>query len=290
MKNLLSSTEKQETLLFEIYPLGQRMQNGDLPNPIQCGVHECKIVWITNGAGRYESGLAITSLLCGHLFCLHHARQRIITDQDVEGIVISFSDRLLSMGEIGFDLAGHANLYKLFSKSGGLLIKGKLETDLTDLVARMRKENADAGLFSIEVLTRYLKIFFIYLTREFNHTFQPVAPTRAMEYADRFMAMLEQNFRTRKMVSDYANCLFVTPNYLNEVVKKVTGYAASHHIRQRILAEAKRMALCSDHNMKEIAYMLGFEDCAHFSKFFKVLTGNNFTEFKRQRPSIGLAV
>jgi len=44
-----------------------------------------------------------------------------------------------------------------------------------------------------------------------------------------------------------------------------------------------RLAVYSDVCMKEIAYLLGFSDTAHFSKFFKKSTGMNFSEFKRNK-------
>ena len=81
-------------------------------------------------------------------------------------------------------------------------------------------------------------------------------------------------------MSGYAAQLFVTANYLNKIVKKCTGFSAGHHIRQRVVLEAKRMARYSDTNMKEIAYDLGFLDSAHFSKFFKSGAGSNFSDFK----------
>jgi YesN/AraC family two-component response regulator len=67
------------------------------------------------------------------------------------------------------------------------------------------------------------------------------------------------------------------------IVKRHTRQPAGYHIRQRIVQEAKRLALYSDVCMKEIAYLLGFSDTAHFSKFFKKSTGINFSEFKRRR-------
>ena len=83
------------------------------------------------------------------------------------------------------------------------------------------------------------------------------------------------------MVSDYAGQLCVTPNYLNRTVKKVTGFTASHHIQQQIILEAKRKAIYSSVSMKEVAYYLGFDNLAHFSKFFKNNCGMNFTDFKK---------
>ena len=84
------------------------------------------------------------------------------------------------------------------------------------------------------------------------------------------------------MVADYACQLFITPNYLNEIVKKTTDYSAGYHIRQRIALEAKRQAMYSPLSIKEVAYYLGFTDTAHFSKFFKNTTGKNFSDFKKE--------
>jgi AraC-like DNA-binding protein len=68
---------------------------------------------------------------------------------------------------------------------------------------------------------------------------------------------------------------------LNRIVKKLSGFPVSYHIQQQIVLEAKRLAHYSDRSMKEIAYMLGFEDLAHFSKFFKNNSGMNFSNFKK---------
>ena len=83
------------------------------------------------------------------------------------------------------------------------------------------------------------------------------------------------------MVKEYADMLAVTPNYLNEMVKEVSGFTASHHIQQRIILEAKRKVIFEGDSLKEIAYGLGFWDPAHFSKFFKNSSGVNFTDFKK---------
>ena len=63
--------------------------------------------------------------------------------------------------------------------------------------------------------------------------------------------------------------------------KKITGSTASHHIQQQIILEAKRQAMYFSTSMKQIAYNLGFDNIAHFSKFFKHNCGMNFTDFKR---------
>jgi AraC-like DNA-binding protein len=52
-------------------------------------------------------------------------------------------------------------------------------------------------------------------------------------------------------------------------------------IQDRIISEAKKLFYYTDKSAKEIAYELGFEDSAHFSRFFKNVTGQNISEFKK---------
>ena len=42
---------------------------------------------------------------------------------------------------------------------------------------------------------------------------------------------------------DYADALAVTTNYLNETLKTVSGFTTSYHIHQRVILEAKRLAV-----------------------------------------------
>jgi YesN/AraC family two-component response regulator len=101
------------------------------------------------------------------------------------------------------------------------------------------------------------------------------------EVVSQFMEHLNKHFVTKKLVSDYADDLCISPNYLNTIIKKVTGFPVSHHIQQCIIREAKCRALQSGAMMKEIAYDLGFNDLAHFSKFFKNYSGTSFSSFMK---------
>jgi AraC-like DNA-binding protein len=46
--------------------------------------------------------------------------------------------------------------------------------------------------------------------------------------------------------------------------------------------EAKRMGIHTDLTSKEIAFSLGFDDPAHFSKFYKNITGSSFSDFRAE--------
>ena len=290
MKISHNTTNPLNGTVIEIHPVEKWIEDRDYSNEIYCSSNNYNIVWLQSGTGIFNNGVVTSPIHQGFIFCLTDVQHKIVVDANATGFVISFSKILLATGELEFDLSCQANLFKRFAKVEGLPITSPLEADLMEVAARMMKENTNCWVFKIEMLKRYLKIFLVYLIREFENDLQPVAQTRKTEHVDRFIDLLEQHFRTKKMVSDYADTLYVTPNYLNEIVKNTTGYPASYHIRQRIITEAKKMALCSDNNMKEIAYSLGFLDTAHFSKFFKTGAGGSFSDYKKQRLTIGVAV
>lgn len=95
-----------------------------------------------------------------------------------------------------------------------------------------------------------------------------------------FLDRVESNHRKAHQVQHYADVLNMTPGYLNELIKSYTGRTAKEVITDRLLLEAKREALFSDKTSKEVAFELGFDDPAHFSKFFKSGTGNTFMAYR----------
>ncbi|SFO88204.1 AraC-type DNA-binding protein [Chitinophaga sp. YR627] len=96
----------------------------------------------------------------------------------------------------------------------------------------------------------------------------------------RYKQLIIAQCRTLKQVKAYASLLNITPLYLNEVVKEITGFPASYWINQEILLEAKRLLYYTPLDVKEIAFDLGYEDHAYFSRFFRKNTGMTPTEFR----------
>jgi AraC family transcriptional activator of pobA len=241
-----------------------------------------EFLWIDKGSGTYFLDLLKSDIAEG---CVCFARpgqvHQLIETEPVEGFMITFSEAFLGDGETEFDLFYHARHFQVFDGLASSRISRELTVALKEIIEKMRKEQAGELAFKQEVLRRYLKIFLLYLARLIEQNEQPTLPVRQTALVERFITLVNQHYLQKKMVADYAGELAVTPNYLNDMVKQVTGYTAGHHIRQRIIMEIKRQAIYTQASMKEIAYSLGFFDPAHFSKYFKNITGENFTDFKR---------
>ena len=67
------------------------------------------------------------------------------------------------------------------------------------------------------------------------------AGSQRYQIATRFKQFVKQHYKELKQVLQYAELLNITPLYLNEAIKDITGFPASHWIQQEIVLEAKRL-------------------------------------------------
>jgi AraC family transcriptional activator of pobA len=241
-----------------------------------------EMIWLMKGQSTLYADTQEYAVESNSIFLLKpNEAHQFQTQPEMEGFVLSFTDSFFSGGEYDFDLANHTSLCQLFTERRTISVSYEIEEDMKEIMLKMIKEFENQYSNRMELLKRYFKIFLIYLTRTLEENLQSTEQSRETELVKKFMELLDKNFKEKKMVAEYAAQLLVTANYLNRIVKKITGSSAGHQIRQRIVLEAKRMGRYSDAGMKEIAYDLGFLDSAHFSRFFKTFGGINFSEFKR---------
>jgi len=117
-----------------------------------------------------------------------------------------------------------------------------------------------------------------YLFRAFE-TVKKQFPTAELICVGRY----KTDFRKERLLGFYADKLAMTPDRLNDIVKRATGVTAGHLIRQRVLTEAKRQLVFTSQPIHEIAYDLAFSDPSHFARFFRKQTGTTPHEFREGR-------
>lgn len=104
---------------------------------------------------------------------------------------------------------------------------------------------------------------------------------RASLHVEKFKRSLDQAFREHRPIAEYANELGITHTQLNRVCKEVLGKTALEVIHKRIITEAQRDLTYSNLSIKEIAYTLGFEDEAYFTRFFKRMHQMSPSQFRQ---------
>lgn len=149
------------------------------------------------------------------------------------------------------------------------------------LVKLLSKEFSIKNRETKKVLRSYLNIVLFELERVYNPTGFVKRKNLKNEKVHEFEQLIDKYFETKKMPSDYAELLHISPNYLNKISKEETGQTAGNLIRKRITIEAKRLLHYTNYSVNEIANTLGFENASYFVTFFKKQTETTPEQFRK---------
>ncbi|WP_299130976.1 helix-turn-helix domain-containing protein [uncultured Winogradskyella sp.] len=134
-----------------------------------------------------------------------------------------------------------------------------------------------------EMLRSILKRLLIKATRLIKiENSEEDMPKPQYDMVRQYHLLVEQNFREKHQVADYAEMLFKSPKTLSNLFKKSGDKSPLKIINERIILEAKRLLFYSDKTAEEIGYEVGFSEPAHFSKFFKNQVGSPPATFKKE--------
>lgn len=88
-------------------------------------------------------------------------------------------------------------------------------------------------------------------------------------HASSFIELVNKSFKRYHDTGYYADKLCITPNYLNEIIKRATGINAKLYIQNKLVSEAKRMLTYTSLSISEIAESLNFDSSSYFIRFFR---------------------
>lgn len=115
-----------------------------------------------------------------------------------------------------------------------------------------------------------------------SHLYQETGVS--VQYANimtRFLQLLENGeYRKNREVSWYADKLCVTPKYLSQVTKEVSGYAANFWINRYTILDIARLLRDKSLTFVSISEMFGFSSSAYFCKYVLRYLGTNPTEYR----------
>jgi AraC-like DNA-binding protein len=103
----------------------------------------------------------------------------------------------------------------------------------------------------------------------------------AVQFNREFYCLLDHDYKTQHGVQFYADLLNKSPKTLSNLFSLHKYPPPSKIIQERIVLETKRYLLYTDKTVKEISYLLGFVNPAHFSRFLKKCTGHNAAFFRK---------
>ena len=132
----------------------------------------------------------------------------------------------------------------------------------------------------IDMLQMMLKRYLILCTRLFKAQAQYPEEKIETDIIRDFNFLVEQHFKTKHSVAEYAELLNKSPKTLSNIFSKLGSKTPLQYIQERKMLEARRRLRYSDVQIQEIAYEIGYDDIQTFSRFFKKQEGVSPSVYK----------
>lgn len=225
-----------------------------------------EVIWFTKATAKLEIDFeeyrigndSLCIILPGQVVRMVLKRQ--------EGYLIAFSR------ELSDEITGNKPLYAM-DRIPGKLGKGVLKA-IKALIPLIVEEYE--GQKRMPLLKAYLSAFMYHVT-------DGEQGGQRDSRVNELLELIEEHYLKEREAGFYAEQLHVSLKYLNALVKKARGVTVKELIMQRVVLEAKREINYGQLSFKEIAFKLGFNDPAYFSRFFKTQTGISPERFVKDR-------
>ncbi len=208
------------------------------------------------------------------------------TPTKLEGWMLVFHPDFLQ----GYPLAKKIKEYGFFSyaTNEALHLSDKEEAVISGIMQNLQGEiEAIIDSYTQDVVVSHIDLLLNYCNRFHNRQFI----TRKKVSNDlliRFEELLSTYFGDDKngslelpTVQYFADKLFVSAHYLNDLLKSLTEQTTQQHIQNHVIEKAKELLSTTQLSVSEIAYQLGFEYPQSFNKLFKNKTSVTPLEFRQ---------
>ncbi|MDJ0645606.1 MAG: helix-turn-helix transcriptional regulator [Flavobacteriaceae bacterium] len=180
-----------------------------------------------------------------------------------------------------YEFFGYSVNEALFlSEKEELMMLGILKNIQREYQSNIDKFSQKIIISQLELLLNYAERFYErqFITRKIsNHQILSQLESTLTNYFAED-GLIEQGLPTVQSVADSLN---LSANYLSSMLKSLTGQSTQQHIHNKLIEKAKELLSTTSYSISEIAYHLGFERPASFTKLFKNKTEMSPLEFRK---------
>jgi len=186
----------------------------------------------------------------------------------------------------GYPLAKSIHNYGFFSYSNNkaLFLSEKEEQIILNLFESIKQEcQNNTDQFSQDVLIANIELLLVHIDRYYNRQFltrKNISNDTLSQMEEVLNSYFENDNTQLPTVQFIADKLNLSPIYLSDLLKNLTGLTAQQHIHEKLIEKAKELLSTTNLSVSEIAYQLGFEFPQSFNKLFKKKMDQTPLEFK----------
>lgn len=204
----------------------------------------------------------------------------------VEGWMIVFHPDFIQ----SYALAKRIKEYGFFAYANNeaLHLSDKEESVISGLMLNLQQEiEAMIDNYTQDVVVSHIDLLLNYCNRFYNRQFitrKKASNDLFLKFEDLLNAYYQKDDLSVSglpSVQYFAERLSVSSNYLNDMLKNLTGQTTQQHIQNQLLEKAKELLSTTELSVSQIAYLLGFEYPQSFSKLFKKKTERSPLEFRQ---------
>jgi AraC family transcriptional activator of pobA len=214
-------------------------------------------------------------------------KQIAFIDQDfrpaTSGWQVSIHPDFLRLHPLGKKIKAYG--FFEYAVNEALILSDEEQQSIESIFLQIEKEyHLPIDSFSQDVIVSNLDLLLTYCNRYYNRQFI-TRKALSHELLIRFEEVLERQMEDAShsglpTVAHLGAQMNLSPKYLSDCLKQLTGKTTQHIIHDKIVERAKVLLTSTRLTINEIAFQLGFEQSQSFSKLFKSKTSLTPLAFK----------
>lgn len=213
---------------------------------------------------------------------------------------VSIIDKDFAFAKAGWLLSIHPDFLRTYPLSQKIKSFGFFDYEITEALILSEEEqqsievifqqiareyNLPIDNFSQDVIVANLEVSLSYCNRYYNRQFitRKVKHNELLTKVEKILnGYFEDGNNKGLPTAGYlAGELNLSPKYLSDCLKQLTGQTTQQLIHEKLIEQAKERLTATELSVSEIAYQLGFEYSQSFSKLFKSKTSQTPNEYRQ---------
>lgn len=247
-------------------------------------------VFVKSGSGQYTIDGNTFEILPGSIYFTNPSNYRTFRWNTIEEIYLITFDETFLKENLHHDIFNEFS-FLLTETIQPKKMEVEAFAEMERLYLQIHKEYHENSIYKYRIIGNLFIVILLKIKEHFWKDYDPIYEgNRSSQIVKTFKQNVENHYRDLVhhkaerifRVNDYAELQSLHPNYLSNVIKTKTGKTIMTWLSEKTIAEAKSLLQNSEMSIKEIAFLLGFTESAHFSNYFKKNTQTTPANYKKE--------